>query len=145
MYFSRLLDYFIKQLATATFTELTVIESKKVSYNGLCMNFCGVLEKEMKKVISTQDRHIDERELAWGKIVDFMKEKDIFREFKPDIRWNQWAQNMEKINRVRNKVAHGQSITKDEYKLVKETALSTGLLWWISSYNNTILNKKRYS
>lgn len=145
MYFPGLSDSSIKQLATAIFTELTVSESEKASYNGLCMNFCGLLEKEMKRIILTQDPAIGEKELTWGKIVDFMKEKDISREFKPNFRWKQWAQDMEKVNRVRNKAAHGQPITKDEYKLVKETALSTGFLWWISSYNNAILNKKRYS
>lgn len=84
-----------------------------ISYNGIVLNYVGVFECELKKLISLKF-NLNEMNL---KLVDAIKNlSKLYHSYlsNPEV-----IENLHKVRKLRNKAAHGDFITYDEYLYVR--------------------------
>lgn len=120
-----------KTLATVITEEKTI--SKKSpelrSYTGLVMNYLGVIEKELKLIIIQKEKLSPNKPLMWRDITNYIKKNDlpIIKRYIPDI-----VKHMLSLNALRNKAAHGEFISLDEFIYVKEFCFKKKALEYIA-------------
>ncbi|MDO5040438.1 hypothetical protein [Clostridium sp.] len=128
-------------LATAYATEKQYNDRENgkelISYNGIALNYLGVLEVELKKLISQKTgknirkiRLVDAINELQKLNLDILSQKEIIEE-------------LHNIREIRNKVAHGFSISYKELDYIQKNLLDREIFKYISwELNNTKLEKK---
>lgn len=84
-----------------------------ISYNGIVLNYVGVFECELKKLIALKF-NLNEMNL---KLIDAIKNlSKLYHSYlsNPEV-----IENLHKVRKLRNKAAHGDFITYDEYLYVR--------------------------
>lgn len=124
-------DGSLKALATALYQErkLESTPRDRVSYNGLASYFTGILEQEFRALIAQNEEGKNVKRLMWKEICDYIKVNEI--PYISDAIINVHEKMLE-IYPIRNKIAHGDQISLDEYLLVKKISLDLQLLEFIS-------------
>jgi len=127
----------LQTLATALAQEKRLDKSKNLmSYTGLCISYLGIIEKELRNIILFANKELSQskKRLMWRDIVIYY-EKNGFEIFLFEHELQQsWLDNLKQLNPLRNKAAHGEFISLEEFKAVKQFSLDSKLLDWISYY-----------
>ena len=97
-----------------------------VSYNGIVLNYVGVLEFELKKLMALKFK-LNEKRL---KLVDAINSLSKLNH--PYLSTPEVIEDLHKVRLLRNKVAHGNSITYDECSYVRTTLVVNSILDEIS-------------
>lgn len=120
----------LQSLATATIAakeyESRTEGKELVSYNGVVLNYVGALESELKKLISKKF-NLNIKKLKFVDAINYLNRcNNDFLSNKTTI------DNLHKVRLLRNKVAHGDSITYEEFKYIQNFLLNTQILEFIS-------------
>lgn len=121
----------LQSLSTAdvAFKEYTsrVKGRELLSYNGIAMNYVGVLETEIKKLI-TKEFNISNKKLRLIDAINHLEKlKDVILSSEVTIN------KLHEVRILRNKIAHGGSISYEEVKFIQDTLLTEDkILQWIS-------------
>lgn len=109
----------INDLASADAIEdlFTNNESKRnVSYNMLVKQYCGVIEQEINDIIQLYNKpNKPAKHLMWKKMKNYVKDNSI------ELVAGTFELNdlLQDLHDIRNKAAHGEKITEDEYNIIK--------------------------
>lgn len=120
----------LQSLATANATKKDY-ESREngqdlLSYNGIALNYVGVLESELKKLVSKKF-NLNERKLKLVDAINYLAKCDH------DILSREETINkLHEIRLLRNKVAHGGSISYEEFYLIHKVLFDMQILEFIS-------------
>lgn len=131
----------LQSLATAT-AMAKEYESREqgkeiVSYNGIILNYICVLEFELKELISRKF-NLNKKKLKLIDAINYLSEIN-----NPVLSNKEFIDDLHKIRLLRNKVAHGESITQEEFLYIKDILLSRKTLEYI---NKEFVSKdKRYA
>ena len=122
----------IDSLITAiTLENLTGSTLDAMSYNGLTNHYTGVFEQEMRRIIGMHGKRSNNtnKKLMWNDICGYLKfnQIPILSENIPDI-----YGYMTEIHPIRNKIAHGEPIKKEEFEIVKKLALDKKIFYFMS-------------
>lgn len=122
----------IDSLITAiTLENLTKSSLDVMSYNGLTNHYTGIFEQEMRRIIGIHRKSpsVTNKKLMWKDICDYLKVNQIptLSENIPDI-----YRYMNQIHPIRNKIAHGEPIKKEEFEIVKKLALDKKIFYFMS-------------
>jgi len=127
----------LQTLATALAQEKRLDKSKDLmSYTGLCISYLGTIEKELRNIALFADKELSQskKRMMWRDLVNYY-EKNGFEAFLYEHELQQsWIDNLKQLNPLRNKAAHGEFISLEEFKSVKQFTLNSKLLDWISYY-----------
>lgn len=120
-----------RALVTALYQEkkLESTPQDKVSYTGLANYFTGIIEQEFRILISQHSGESSIKRRMWKEICDYIKVNDI--PYISDSGINVY-EKMIQIYPIRNKIAHGEFISLEEYRLVKNISLEMQLFDFIS-------------
>lgn len=116
-------------IATALFQAKAIPykSRNKASYNGLITSLTSILERELKLLIELNEGK-KVPELMFGKINNYLKDITLpYLENIPDL-YNQ----LEILRKIRNKAAHGEEVTYDDFITVKEFTIDRQLFEFIS-------------
>lgn len=137
-----------KSLVTALYQENKLADTpgNLVSYNGIASYYTGILEQEFRLLISYHQGLKFTKRMMWKEICDYLKVHDlpVIVDCIPDI-----YDKMMEIYPMRNKIAHGEPILHKDFLLVKNLAMESQLLEFISwakveiEDSNEILNNKK--
>lgn len=121
----------INSLATAFATEKEFNNRKEgshiISYNGIALNYLSVLEVELKKLVY-QKTGIPSRSIRLVEAINKLHELNL------DILSEEYViEDLHEIRQIRNKVAHGISISYEELDFIKSVLIRSNLLISISS------------
>lgn len=120
-----------KELATAMYQEqsLPAKSQELISYRGLVSIYTGVLEKELRKLIELKENEMQSN-LMMKNINTYIRNNDIpgLIENMPDL-----YARLEEIRMIRNRAAHGEDISYDDYMKVKNLLINNLLFKFISS------------
>jgi len=120
-----------KALATVLYQEkkMESAPQDKLSYTGLVNYFTGIIEQEFRVLISKHNEEATTKKRMWKEICDYIKVNDI-----PYISSSVMDayDTMMKIHPIRNKIAHGESVSVEDYQLVKSICLDMKLFDYIS-------------
>lgn len=99
-----------------------------MSYSGLAMNYFGVLERELKVIISNYSSNFNSK-MMWRDITEFFKNNKtkILTKLVPNL-----YELLKIMNPLRNKAAHGEFISKEEFELLKSVVFNERLYDYIS-------------
>ncbi len=120
----------LQSLATAKAT-VKDYESREngkeiLSYNGIALNYMGVLESELKKLVSKKF-NLNERKLKLVDAINYLAKCDH------DILSRETTINkLHEIRLLRNKIAHGGSINYEEFKYIEKILFDMEILEFIS-------------
>lgn len=118
-------------LATALLRESTFSKKSKdkLSYIGLAMHYIGIFEQELRLLIALNEKWEKPKKVMWAEICTYLKEHSLpyLSENIVDI-----ADQLKLIHPIRNKIAHGENITFEEFKMIKSLALDKQVLEFIS-------------
>ncbi|MCZ2970856.1 hypothetical protein NYY93_27960, partial [Acinetobacter baumannii] len=92
----------------------------------------SVLESELRYIINTVEGKEEVRSL--GIIEIYLKEKTL-NDFIDQETYNDFVNTLAALRHIRNKGAHGNEVTLEEYKQVKNFTFNSGILTSISLYN----------
>lgn len=92
-------------------------DEKFLEYNGVSMNYLIVLEKELKR-LACQLHGVKYEEIRFVDAIKFLKESDLGFLSEEEI-----IEKLQLIRKIRNKVAHGYTITKEDFLFIKEILL----------------------
>lgn len=84
-----------------------------VSYNGIVLNYVGALECELKKLIALKF-NLNEIDLKLVDAINYLSKLNH-----PYLSKQELIEDLHKVRKLRNKAAHGNFITYDEYLDVK--------------------------
>ena len=120
----------LKSLATAT-TMAKEYESREqgkelISYNGVVLNYTGVLEFELKKLISKK-LNLNIRNLKFVDAINYLAKCNCGTLSKEEV-----INDLHKIRLLRNKVAHGDTVTYEEFKFIQIVLIDSQILQLIS-------------
>lgn len=126
-------------LLESSITALAAIENQELnfpnksaellSYSGLIMLYFGVIESELKNLaIELLDWNRKEN-LMWRNLIDILEQHNLFEceTFQKNL-----VSGMKKFNNLRNKAAHGDFVSLEDYKEVKAFVNSIKFLEVIS-------------
>lgn len=122
-------DESLKAIATAITQEVLLVKSQELmSYSGLAMSYFGVLERELKAIIVNYSADFNPK-MMWRDITEYFKNKKtkILTKLVPNI-----YKLLKIMNPLRNKAAHGEFISKEEFELLKSVVFNDRLLEYIS-------------
>ena len=122
-------DDSLKAIATAITQEVLLNKSQELmSYSGLAMNYFGVLERELKVIISNYSSNFNSK-MMWRDITEFFKNNKtkILTKLVPNL-----YELLKIMNPLRNKAAHGEFISKEEFELLKSVVFNERLYDYIS-------------
>lgn len=122
----------IDSLITAiTLENLTGSTLDAMSYNGLTNHYTGVFEQEMRRIIGMHGKRSNNmnKKIMWNDICKYLKSNQIpiLSENIPNI-----YGYMAEIHPIRNKIAHGEPIKKEEFEIVKNFALDKKIFYFMS-------------
>lgn len=121
----------LKTLATAIVQESSIPRKSvdKISYTGLAMNYFGLLEQELRDVISLHEGAPSLKKRMWWELCEYLQNQHI-----PIVSDNVelLGDKLKALHALRNRAAHGEFITYEEFAAIKELALDSNLLWSIS-------------
>lgn len=119
----------IKALSTAGVQEKAIPKksAEKISYAGLAMNYFGILECELRDLIIIEHPHAPKR-MMWREICSFIKNNYL----SIIVQMPELVEQLIELHPIRNKAAHGEVVTLDEFEKVKYTAVGSQLLTFIS-------------
>ncbi|MFS0871098.1 MULTISPECIES: SEC-C domain-containing protein [Paenibacillus] len=106
-----------KTIASAITQEGALKKSKDlISYTGLAMNYFGVLEQELRNIVYKHDGNLAKHKMMWRDLALFYKENTfpILSKFLPEI-----GKELVEFNGMRNKSAHGEFISFEEFNKLK--------------------------
>lgn len=109
-------DTSLKTIATAITQEDALKKSKDlISYTGLAMNYFGVLEQELRNIVYKHNKTTNKR-MMWRDLAQFFKDNTfpILNKF-----LSEFGKEVEEINEMRNKSAHGEFISFEEFNKLK--------------------------
>ncbi|MFB5285154.1 SEC-C domain-containing protein [Peribacillus sp. Hz7] len=109
----------LKTLATIT-TQMKFIQKKQsdlISYTSITMGYLGVLEQELRHLISLYKTGKQKR-MMLREICGYLKDKNIGEMDR------QFISRLETLIPLRNRAAHGEFISKDEFQPVQEILLN---------------------
>ena len=84
-----------------------------ISYNGIVLNYVGVFEFELKKLIALKF-NLKEIDLKLVDAINNLSKLNHSILSTPEL-----IEDLHNVRKLRNKVAHGNSITYDEYLYVR--------------------------
>lgn len=120
-------------LATAIAQEKMMSKSNQLlSYTGMTLSFLTVLERELKSILLSRGTNTEPKKLMWKRIIQHLTEEEILRG--KENKEREWLEGLSNFNELRNRAAHGEFVTYEEYRGVKTFILQSGLLNWISEY-----------
>lgn len=130
----------INSLATAYEMERQ-IESRKngmelVSFNGITLNYLGVLEIELKKLVSNI-LNINKKKLKLIDAINCLQDERFGRLSDPGI-----IEGLHCIRKLRNKIAHGEQISYSDFKMVKRILFDLQIL---DSISRELVNFNKFS
>ena len=114
--------------ATATLEEYDKREEGKelVSYNGIVLNYVAVLEHELKKLVSKKF-DLDMKKLKLVDVINYLGKADYGILSEDSV-----INSLHKVRLLRNKVAHGDSISYKECKCIQSFLIDSQILEFIS-------------
>lgn len=86
-----------------------------ISYNGIVLNYVGVLECELKKLIALKF-NLNEIDLKLVDAINYLSKLNH-----PILATQELIEDLHNVRKLRNKAAHGNFITYDEYLDVRST------------------------
>ncbi|WP_336769846.1 SEC-C domain-containing protein [Bacillus bombysepticus] len=123
-------DGSLKTLATALAQEDSIVKSTSLlSYTGLAMSYFGVLEQELRNIVYKNSSNLKSKRLMWKDLTNYFDEHQlpILHQFIPDI-----STSLKRLNSLRNKAAHGEFISYEEFEMLKNFAFRQRALEYIS-------------
>ncbi|GAB6460723.1 hypothetical protein bcgnr5390_10600 [Bacillus luti] len=123
-------DGSLKTLATAIAQEDSIVKSTSLlSYTGLAMSYFGVLEQELRNIVYKNSSNLKNKRLMWKDLTNYFAEHQlpILNQFIPDI-----SASLKRLNSLRNKAAHGEFISYEEFELLKNFVFQQRALEYIS-------------
>ena len=93
-------------------------DEKFIEYNGVSMNYLIVIEKELKR-LACQLHGVKYEDIRFVDAIKYLKKSDL-----PGLSDDEMIDNLQLIRKIRNKVAHGYTITKDDFMFIKEILLN---------------------
>lgn len=93
-------------------------EEKFFEYNGVSMNYLIVLEKELKR-LACQLHGVKYNEIRFVDAIKYLEKSNL-----NGLCDEETINNLQLIRKVRNKVAHGYTITKEDFIFIKEILLN---------------------
>lgn len=121
-----------RKIATAIHQEKSLSKEKSsylVSYSGLAMELLSVVEKELRTIINQIEK--EEKKRMWKDIYVYLEQTPLIED---QQLWNNFLEDFRKMNYLRNKAAHGEEISIDDYEDVKDFVLES--LEWISEFKD---------
>lgn len=101
-----------------------------ISYNGVVQQYCNVFEKELRELIKMIYKKVTSKtdlfkviNLLEGLGLEYLSDKNSI-------------ENLHKVRKIRNKVAHGVLVDKNELQFVKQILFSENVLSAINTYIN---------
>lgn len=110
-------DLSLKTIATAITQEDALKKSKDlISYTGLAMNYFGLLEQELRNIVYKHNKSFTNKRMMWRDLTQFYKENTlpILSKFLPEF-----GRELAEFNGMRNKSAHGEFISFEEFNKLK--------------------------
>ncbi|MET3689517.1 hypothetical protein ABIC37_005067 [Priestia megaterium] len=123
-----------RKLATAIFQEKRIRKEKSnhlISYSGNVMELLSVVEKELRDIINSIEK--SNKKLMWKQIYVYLNENP-FLDSLFTWEWTNFINDFEKMNLIRNRAAHGETISWEEFLNVKKFVLEGPILHWISEF-----------
>jgi hypothetical protein len=117
MKFSGFSDTSLKTIATALTQEDALKKSKDlISYTGLAMSYFGVLERELRNIVYKHNKNLTNKRMMWRELTQFFKDNNlpILSKFMPEL-----GEKLVEFNGMRNKSAHGEFISFEEFNKLK--------------------------
>ncbi|MGR6117734.1 hypothetical protein ACTHHL_14570 [Aeribacillus composti] len=121
-----------RKIATALHQEKILNREKSsylVSYSGLAMELLSVVEKELRTIINEIEQ--EEKKRMWRDIYTYLEQTPLIED---EQLWDNFLEDFKKMNSLRNKAAHGEEISVDDYNSVKDFVLESFVLEWISEF-----------
>lgn len=116
-------------IATVLFQEKAIPykSRNKASYNGLITSLTSILERELKLLIELNEgRKVPD--LMFKKINNYLKDNTLpYLEDIPDL-----YDQLERVRIIRNKAAHGEEVTHDDFCAVKEFTIDRQIFEFVS-------------
>lgn len=124
-------DESLKALATVLETEqnLPVKSPGLLSYQSLVMGYFGVVERELRAIIHSRENVPANKRIMWKEIVDYVAQHElpILKKYVP-----QAAEALLALHAIRNKAAHGELVSRQEYEQVRDVFLERKLLLYLA-------------
>lgn len=121
----------LKTLATALVQESSTPRKSadKISYTGLAMNYFGLLEQELRDVISFHEGATAPKKRMWRELCEYLQNEHV-----PIVSdgIELLGDKLKALHGLRNRAAHGEFITHEEFAAVRALALDSNLLAYIS-------------
>jgi hypothetical protein len=120
-----------KMLASALVQEKSMNKKSadKISYSGIIMNYFGIIERELRELIAQLEGWESTKRMMWHEISEYVRKNAVpyITENIPDF-----YEKMKQLNGIRNKAAHGEFISSEDFNRVKSLAVNKQLLQFIS-------------
>lgn len=117
-------------LATVLYQEksLPAKSKERISYRGLVMTYTGIIEKELKLLVELNEGQ-KMSDFMMKKINEYIRDNHLpyITENIPDL-----YDKLEVIRKIRNDAAHGNEVSYDDFKKVKQFAFDQQVLEFIS-------------
>lgn len=125
----------LSKASKSTLTTAMAIERKFMdddndmfSYNSLAISYFGIVESELGLIIRRLDHTTKHKQLMWNDITQYCRNNfiPILSEKLP------LYEVLKELRPIRNRVAHGGFIEKEEFKKIKQLTYSNQLIEFIS-------------
>ncbi|SFM37862.1 TPR repeat [Paenibacillus sp. 1_12] len=121
-----------KTLATAMILEVSMESLKSgelLSYQGIAMNYFGVIEEELRSIILQLEHWPNSRRMMWRDLCEYCHTHTIpnMNQYIPDL-----GSALTDLLPLRNRAAHGGFVSKDEFSQIKELVFERNLLSYLS-------------
>jgi len=120
----------IDSLATAVSQEmLSDYSLHHITYGGLTSHYTGIFEQEMRIIISLNKRSPKAENLMWNQICAYLRNNEIsiLTDYIPDF-----YRYMVELQTIRNKAAHGETVSREEFEKVKQLAMEKRAFYYMS-------------
>ena len=93
------------------------------------MHYTGIFEQELRALIALNEKWNVPKKMMWADICTYLRNHSL-PYLSENI--NDFAEQLMSIHPIRNKIAHGEGITSEEFEIVKSLALDKQAFQFIS-------------